>query len=275
MSPLAPRIITTTVPVDKIGEIIGPKGKMINQIQEDTGAEIAIEDDGTVYISSEGGEAAEKAKKIIDEIANPHVPEAGETYNGTVVKTTSFGAFVNLTPGTDGLLHISQIRNLADGQRIDSVEECSRKATPLRWSCRALTIVARSRSPFLASKIRNRPHHVVTIAVVPTVTTVAVPTAAATIAVTMIAHAVAAITTMIMMIARVAVVTIAMIVMTARIAAVMIARAVRAATTIATRATLQTRTMTNTAQVAKSVTSVRVAVCAATSIRSTTDCSLM
>ncbi len=123
MSPLAPRIITTTVPVDKIGEIIGPKGKMINQIQEDTGAEIAIEDDGTVYISSEGGEAAEKAKKIIDEIANPHVPEAGETYNGTVVKTTSFGAFVNLTPGTDGLLHISQIRNLADGQRIDSVED--------------------------------------------------------------------------------------------------------------------------------------------------------
>ena len=110
-------------PVDKIGEVIGPKGKMINQIQEDTGAEIAIEDDGTVYISSEGGEAAEKAKQIIDEIANPHVPQAGETYKGTVVKTTSFGAFVNLTPGIDGLLHISQIRNLADGQRIDAVED--------------------------------------------------------------------------------------------------------------------------------------------------------
>jgi polyribonucleotide nucleotidyltransferase len=101
MSPTAPRIITTTVPVDKIGEIIGPKGKMINQIQEDTGANIAIEDDGTVYISSEGGEAAEKAKGIIDSIANPHVPQAGETFNGKVVKTTSFGAFVNLTPGTD------------------------------------------------------------------------------------------------------------------------------------------------------------------------------
>ena len=96
---------------------------MINQIQEDTGAEIAIEDDGTVYISSEGGEAAEKAKEIIDQIANPHVPEAGETYNGKVVKTTSFGAFVNLTPGTDGLLHISQIRNLANGERIDAVED--------------------------------------------------------------------------------------------------------------------------------------------------------
>ena len=123
MSEYAPRIITTTVPVDKIGEIIGPKGKMINQIQEDTGAEIAIEDDGTVFISSEGGEAAEKAKAIIDQIANPHVPEAGETYNGKVVKTTSFGAFVNLTPGTDGLLHISQIRNLANGERIDAVED--------------------------------------------------------------------------------------------------------------------------------------------------------
>ena len=123
MSPFAPRIITTTVPVDKIGEVIGPKGKMINQIQEETGAEIAIEDDGTVFISSEGGEGAEKAKEIIDSIANPHVPESGETYNGKVVKTTSFGAFVNLTPGTDGLLHISQIRNLANGERIDAVED--------------------------------------------------------------------------------------------------------------------------------------------------------
>ena len=123
MSEFAPRIITTSVPVEKIGEVIGPKGKMINQIQEDTGAEIAIEDDGTVFISSEGGEAAEKAKSIIDSIANPHVPEAGETYNGKVVKTTSFGAFVNLTPGTDGLLHISQIRNLANGERIDAVED--------------------------------------------------------------------------------------------------------------------------------------------------------
>ncbi|EIJ22840.1 guanosine pentaphosphate synthetase I/polyribonucleotide nucleotidyltransferase [Bifidobacterium longum subsp. longum 2-2B] len=123
MSEFAPRIITTSVPVEKIGEVIGPKGKMINQIQEDTGAEIAIEDDGTVFISSEGGEAAKKAKSIIDSIANPHVPEAGETYNGKVVKTTSFGAFVNLTPGTDGLLHISQIRNLANGERIDAVED--------------------------------------------------------------------------------------------------------------------------------------------------------
>lgn len=123
MSPYAPRIITTTIPVDKIGEVIGPKGKMINQIQEDTGAEVTIDDDGTVYIASEGGEAAEAAKKIIDQIAHPHVPEAGETFNGTVVKTTSFGAFVNLLPATDGLLHISQIRNLANGERIDAVDD--------------------------------------------------------------------------------------------------------------------------------------------------------
>ncbi|BDR52376.1 polyribonucleotide nucleotidyltransferase [Bombiscardovia nodaiensis] len=123
MSPYAPRIITTTVPVDKIGAVIGPKGKMINQIQEDTGAEVSIEDDGTVYISSEGGEAAQKAKETIDQLVNPHLPETGETYNGKVVKTTSFGAFVNLTPGTDGLLHISQIRNLANGERIDAVED--------------------------------------------------------------------------------------------------------------------------------------------------------
>ncbi|MDD6461286.1 MAG: polyribonucleotide nucleotidyltransferase [Bifidobacteriaceae bacterium] len=123
MSPYAPRIITMSVPVEKIGEVIGPKGKMINQIQEDTGAEITIEDDGTVYIASEGGEAAQKARDIIDSIANPHVPQVGEHFNGKVVKTTSFGAFVNLTPGTDGLLHISQIRNLTDGQRIDAVED--------------------------------------------------------------------------------------------------------------------------------------------------------
>ena len=76
-----------------------------------------------MFISSEGGDGAEKAKQIIEQIANPHIPEAGETYNGKVVKTTSFGAFVNLTPGTDGLLHISQIRNLADGERIDAVED--------------------------------------------------------------------------------------------------------------------------------------------------------
>ena len=131
MSPYAPRILTMTVPVDKIGEVIGPKGKVINKIQEDTGAEITIEDDGTVYIASASGDSAEKAAKMIDQIANPHMPAPGENYNGVVVKTTSFGAFVNIVPGTDGLLHISQIRNLANGERIDAVEDVLKEGDTL------------------------------------------------------------------------------------------------------------------------------------------------
>jgi len=123
MSPTAPRIITVQVPVDKIGEVIGPKGKMINQIQEDTGADLTIEDDGTVYIGASTGEAAEAARAMVNQIANPQMPEVGERFVGTVVKTTSFGAFVSLTPGKDGLLHISQVRRLVGGQRIDSVDD--------------------------------------------------------------------------------------------------------------------------------------------------------
>lgn len=98
MSPYAPRILTVQIPVDKIGEVIGPKGKMINTIQEDTGAEISIEDDGTVLIGATEGAAAEAARGAINSIANPQVPEVGERYLGTVVKTTSFGAFISLTP---------------------------------------------------------------------------------------------------------------------------------------------------------------------------------
>ncbi len=123
MSVTAPRIITVQVPVDKIGEVIGPKGKMINQIQEDTGADLTIEDDGTVYIGASTGEAAEAARAMVNQIANPQMPEVGERFVGTVVKTTSFGAFVSLTPGKDGLLHISQVRRLVGGQRIDSVDD--------------------------------------------------------------------------------------------------------------------------------------------------------
>ncbi|QWW18984.1 polyribonucleotide nucleotidyltransferase [Schaalia sp. 19OD2882] len=123
MSPYAPRIITVQVPVDKIGEVIGPKGKMINQIQEDTGADLTIEDDGTVYIGATTGEAAEAARAMVNQIANPQMPEVGERFVGTVVKTTSFGAFVSLTPGKDGLLHISQVRRLVGGQRVESVED--------------------------------------------------------------------------------------------------------------------------------------------------------
>ena len=98
MSPFAPRVITVKVPVDKIGEVIGPKGKMINQIQDDTGADISIEDDGTVYIGATDGPSAEAARAVINAIANPTMPEVGERYMGTVVKTTTFGAFVSLRP---------------------------------------------------------------------------------------------------------------------------------------------------------------------------------
>jgi polyribonucleotide nucleotidyltransferase len=123
MSPYAPRIITIKVPVDKIGEVIGPKGKMINSIQDDTGAEITIEDDGTIYVGATDGPSAEAARAAINAIANPHMPEVGERFLGTVVKTTTFGAFVSLLPGKDGLLHITQIRKLHGGKRIENIDE--------------------------------------------------------------------------------------------------------------------------------------------------------
>jgi len=123
MSPFAPRIISIQIPVDKIGEVIGPKGKMINQIQDETGAEITIQDDGTIYIGAVDGPKAEAARAQINAIANPHMPEIGERYLGTVVKTTPFGAFISLMPGKDGLLHISKLRSLAGGKRVDNVDD--------------------------------------------------------------------------------------------------------------------------------------------------------
>jgi polyribonucleotide nucleotidyltransferase len=123
MSPYAPRVIAVTVPVDKIGEVIGPKGKMINQIQDETGAQISIEDDGTVYIGATDGPSAEAARAMINAIANPQMPEIGERFLGTVVKTTTFGAFISLLPGKDGLLHISEVRKLVGGKRIDNVDD--------------------------------------------------------------------------------------------------------------------------------------------------------
>ena len=123
MSPNAPRIITVRIPVDKIGEIIGPKGKHINQMQDDTGANISIEDDGTIYVGATTGEAADAAVAMINAIANPHMPERGERFLGTIVKLTSFGAFVSLLPGKDGLLHISKLRGLAGGKRVEDVED--------------------------------------------------------------------------------------------------------------------------------------------------------
>ncbi|MEY4347627.1 MAG: hypothetical protein RIS43_46, partial [Actinomycetota bacterium] len=123
MSPYAPRIISVKIPVDKIGEVIGPKGKVINQIQEDTGAELSIEDDGTVLIGATNGEAAEAARAAVNAIANPHMPEVGERFLGTVVKTAAFGAFISLMPGKDGLLHITQLRKLAGGKRVENVDD--------------------------------------------------------------------------------------------------------------------------------------------------------
>ncbi|HSK26312.1 MAG TPA: polyribonucleotide nucleotidyltransferase [Jiangellales bacterium] len=123
MSPYAPRIISIKVPVDQIGAVIGPKGKIINQIQDETGAQISIEDDGTIYIGADEGAKAEAARAQINAIANPTMPEVGERYLGTVVKTTSFGAFVSLLPGKDGLVHISKLRALAGGKRVESVDE--------------------------------------------------------------------------------------------------------------------------------------------------------
>ncbi len=123
MSPYAPRVISLRIPVDQIGAVIGPKGKIINQIQEDTGADVSVEDDGTIYIGATDGPSAEAARAMINAIANPTMPEVGERYMGTVVKTTTFGAFVSLVPGKDGLLHISQIRKMVGGKRVENVED--------------------------------------------------------------------------------------------------------------------------------------------------------
>ncbi len=129
MSPYAPRITTIKVPVDKIGEVIGPKGKMINSITEETGAQISIEDDGTVFVGASDGVSAQAAIDKINAIANPQLPKIGERFLGTVVKTTDFGAFVSLLPGRDGLVHISK---LGRGKRIAKVEDVARVGDKMR-----------------------------------------------------------------------------------------------------------------------------------------------
>src|SRR4029079_4324480 len=120
MSPYAPRVTTVRIPVDKIGAVIGPKGQMINAIQDETGADITIEDDGTIYVGASEGTSAQAAVDRINAIANPTLPKGGERFLGTVVKTTPFGAFVSLLPGRDGLVHISK---LGGGKRIGKVED--------------------------------------------------------------------------------------------------------------------------------------------------------
>src|SRR6201995_2603289 len=129
MSPYAPRVTTIKVPVDKIGEVIGPKGKVINAITEETGAQISIEDDGTVFVGATDGPSAQAAIDRINAIANPQLPKTGERFLGTVVKTTDFGAFVSLLPGRDGLVHIS---NLGRGKRIAKVEDVVNVGDKLR-----------------------------------------------------------------------------------------------------------------------------------------------
>lgn len=129
MSPFAPRVTTIKVPVDKIGEVIGPKGKMINSITEQTGAQISIEDDGTVFVGATDGPSAQAAIDLINAIANPQLPKTGERFLGTVVKTTDFGAFVSLLPGRDGLVHISK---LGRGKRIAKVEDVVKVGDKLR-----------------------------------------------------------------------------------------------------------------------------------------------
>jgi polyribonucleotide nucleotidyltransferase len=121
LSLYAPRIITVKINPSKIGEIIGPKGKTIRGIQEATGATINVEDDGTVTISSPGGEGGERARKMIAAITEE--AEVGRIYEGVVKSTTSFGAFVEIIPGTEGLCHISELQEA----RTDKTEDVVKK----------------------------------------------------------------------------------------------------------------------------------------------------
>ena len=109
LSPYAPRIVTMSINPEKIGDLIGPKGKTIRGIQEETGAEITVDDTGTVTIAAVGGEAMERARQMVAAITAE--PEIGTVYEGTVKSTTAFGAFVEIMPGTEGLVHISELQH--------------------------------------------------------------------------------------------------------------------------------------------------------------------
>jgi polyribonucleotide nucleotidyltransferase len=119
----APKIVSFEIPLDKIGEVIGPKGKVINAMQQETGADINVDDDGvvgTVTIGSKDGEKVEEARRRIELILDPPKAVVGATYTGKVVNITKFGAFVNILPGRDGLVHISK---LGRGKRVERVED--------------------------------------------------------------------------------------------------------------------------------------------------------
>ncbi len=127
----APKIISFEIPMDKIGEVIGPKGKVINALQLETGADIAVDDDGavgTVTIGAKDSTAVEEARRRIATILDPPMAEVGETYSGKVVNITKFGAFVNILPGRDGLLHISKIGR---GKRVERVEDVLELGQPV------------------------------------------------------------------------------------------------------------------------------------------------
>jgi polyribonucleotide nucleotidyltransferase len=123
---VAPKIVSLEIPIDKIGEVIGPKGKVINTLQQETGADIAVDDDGvvgTVTIGAKDGRAVAEARRRIELILDPPSAEVGAVYAGKVVSIAKFGAFVNILPGRDGLLHISKLSPLNGGKRIGQVED--------------------------------------------------------------------------------------------------------------------------------------------------------
>jgi polyribonucleotide nucleotidyltransferase len=130
----APKIVSMEIPIDKIGEVIGPKGKVINTLQQETGADIAVDDDGmigTVTIGAKDGGAVEEARRRIALILTPPTADVGATYQGKVVNLTKFGAFVNVLPGRDGLLHISKLSPLAGGRRVNQVEDVLTLGQPI------------------------------------------------------------------------------------------------------------------------------------------------
>ncbi|MGB8178661.1 MAG: polyribonucleotide nucleotidyltransferase [Acidimicrobiales bacterium] len=123
---VAPKIVSMEIPIDKIGEVIGPKGKVINTLQQETGADIAVDDDGvvgTVTIGAKDGRAVEEARRRISLILDPPSADVGAVYQGRVVSIAKFGAFINILPGRDGLLHISKLAPLNGGKRIGQVED--------------------------------------------------------------------------------------------------------------------------------------------------------
>ncbi|HEV3213720.1 MAG TPA: polyribonucleotide nucleotidyltransferase [Acidimicrobiales bacterium] len=130
----APKIVSFEIPIDKIGEVIGPKGKVINTLQQETGADIAVDDDGmvgTVTIGAKDGTAVSEARRRIEMILDPPTADVGAVYAGRVVNLTKFGAFVNILPGRDGLLHISKLSALTGGKRVNQVEDVLTLGQPI------------------------------------------------------------------------------------------------------------------------------------------------